>query len=106
MPGIFWWPGMIKPGRVSDGLFDMTDMFNTSLAVAGVDAGKVVPADRYIDGIDQSAFLLADNGGPAREAVFLLHLSLFSGTRWRYYKMARSEIQVGSGKGRDQGGRA
>ena len=104
VPGIFWWPGMIKPGRVSDGLFDMTDMFNTSLAVAGVDAGKVVPADRYIDGIDQSAFLLADNGESAREAVFFWNVDLFSGIRWRYYKMATSEIQVGSGNVRDMGG--
>ena len=104
VPGIFWWPGMIKPGRVSDGLFDMTDMFNTSLAVAGVDAGKVVPADRYIDGIDQSAFLLADNGESAREAVFFWNVDLFSGIRWRYYKMATSEIQVGSGNVRDTGG--
>ena len=104
VPGIFWWPGMIKPGRVSDGLFDMTDMFNTSLAVAGVDAGKAVPADRYIDGIDQTSFLLADNGESAREAVFLWNVDLFSAVRWRYYKMATSEIQIGSGSVRDMGG--
>ena len=104
VPGIFWWPGMIKPGRVSDGLFDMTDMFNTSRAVAGVDAGKVVPADRYIDGIDQTSFLLADNGESAREAVFLWNVDLFSAVRWRYYKMATSEIQIGSGNVRDMGG--
>jgi arylsulfatase len=104
VPGIFWWPGMIKPGRVSDGLFDMTDMFNTSLAVAGVDAGKAVPSDRYIDGIDQTPFLLADNGESAREAVFFWNVDLFSGVRWRYYKMATSEIQIGSGNVRDMGG--
>jgi arylsulfatase A-like enzyme len=51
VPGLFWWPGMIKPGRVSDGLFDMTDMFNTSLALAGVDAAKAVPADRTLTGL-------------------------------------------------------
>jgi len=104
VPGIFWWPGMIKPGRVSDGLFDMTDMFNTSLAVAGVDAGKAVPSDRYIDGIDQTPFLLADNGETAREAVFFWNVDQFAGVRWRYYKMATSEIQVGSGNVRDMGG--
>jgi len=104
VPGIFWWPGMIKPGRVSDGLFDMTDMFNTSLAVAGIDVGKAVPADRYIDGIDQTPFLLADNGESAREAVYFWNVDLFSGVRWRYYKMATSEIQIGSGNVRDMGG--
>jgi len=104
VPGIFWWPGMIKQGRVSDGLFDMTDMFNTSLAVAGVDVGKAVPSDRYIDGIDQTPFLLADNGETAREAVFFWNVDQFAGVRWRYYKMATSEIQVGSGNVRDMGG--
>ena len=104
VPGIFWWPGMIKAGRVSDGLFDMTDMFNTSLALAGVDAAKVVPADRYIDGIDQTGLLLADGGQSAREAVFMWNADLFSGVRWRHYKMATSEIQVGSGNVRDMGG--
>ncbi|MFM5915687.1 arylsulfatase [Chakrabartia godavariana] len=104
VPGIFWWPGMIKPGRVSDGLFDMTDMFNTSLAVAGVDVAKAVPADRYIDGIDQSSFLLADNGESAREAVYFWNADQFAGARWRYYKMAISEIQVGTGSVRDFGG--
>ncbi len=104
VPGLFWWPGMIKPGRVSDGLFDMTDMFNTSLALAGIDVAKAVPADRYIDGIDQTGLLLADNGESAREAVYFWNLDLFSGVRWRYYKMSTSEVQVGSGNVRDFGG--
>lgn len=104
VPGIFWWPGMIKGGRVSDGLFDMTDMFNTSLALAGVDAAKAVPADRYIDGIDQTGLLLADAGQSAREAVYFWNADLFAGARWRYYKMSTSEVQVGSGNVRDFGG--
>lgn len=104
VPGIFWWPGMVRAGRVSDGLFDMTDMFNTSLALAGVDLGKVIPADRYIDGIDQTGFLLADDGQSAREAVFFYNADIFAGVRWRYYKMATSEVQVGSGNVRDFGG--
>ncbi len=104
VPGLFWWPGMIKPGRVSDGLFDLTDMFNTSLKLAGVDAIKAVPTDRYIDGIDQRGFLLADNGQSAREAVFYYNADMLAGVRWRYYKMALSEVQIGSGNVRDIGG--
>lgn len=104
VPGIFWWPGMIKGGRVSDGLFDMTDMFNTSLALGGVDVSKSIPSDRYIDGIDQTGFLLADNGQTAREAVYYYNADMFAGVRWRYYKMALSELEVGSGNVRDFGG--
>ncbi len=104
VPGIFWWPSMIKGGRVSDGLFDMTDMFNTSLGLAGIDPAQVVPTDRYIDGIDQTSFLLADNGQSDREAVFFYNADMFVGARWRYYKMVVSEVQVGSGNVRDMGG--
>jgi arylsulfatase A-like enzyme len=104
VPGLFRWPGMIKPGRISDGLFDLTDMFNTSLRLAGVDAANAVPKDRYIDGIDQSGFLLADNGQSAREAVFYYNADMLAGVRWRYYKMALSEVEIGSGNVRDVGG--
>ena len=104
VPGIFWWPGTIKGGRVSDGLFDMTDMFNTSLGLAGIDPAKAIPADRYIDGIDQTGFLLADNGQSSREAVFLYNAEMFVGARWRYYKLVTSEVQVGTGHAREMGG--
>ncbi len=53
VPGIFCWPGMIEGGQVSDGLFDFNDMMPTLLALAG-ESGRV-PADRYIDGVDQSS---------------------------------------------------
>ena len=32
VPGIAYWRGMIAPGRQSDELFDLMDLFNTSLA--------------------------------------------------------------------------
>lgn len=104
VPGLVWWPGMIKPGRVSDGLFDLADLFNTSLALGGIDAAKAIPADRYIDGIDQSRFLLADKGESAREAVYFYNAEMLTGIRWRYYKLAMSEVQAGSGNARDVGG--
>jgi arylsulfatase A-like enzyme len=50
VPGIAYWKGMIEPGRTSDGLFDLIDLFNTSVALAG--ASDAIPTDRYIDGID------------------------------------------------------
>ena len=36
VPGIAYWKGMIRPARESDELFDLTDLFNTSLNVAGI----------------------------------------------------------------------
>jgi arylsulfatase len=69
VPGIAYWRGIIKPGRQSDDLFDLMDLFNTSLHVAG--ALDKVPTDRYIDGIDQTSFLLADDGQSNREKVYI-----------------------------------
>jgi arylsulfatase len=69
VPGIAYWKGVIKPGRESDELFDLMDLFNTSLALAG--ASDKIPTDRYIDGIDQTSFLLADDGRSRREKVYI-----------------------------------
>lgn len=85
VPGIAYWPGTIKAGRVSDGLFDLTDLFNTSLALGGA-SGKIASA-RYIDGIDQTGFLLADNGASARQAVFMYSENNLMAMRWQEFKI-------------------
>jgi arylsulfatase len=85
VPGIAFWPGMIKPGRTSDGLFDLMDLFNTSLAVAGIH-DKIAP-ERYIDGIDQSSFLLADNGKSRRQTVYMYADSRFASARYQEFKI-------------------
>ena len=83
VPGIAFWPGMIAP-RVSDGLFDLMDLFNTSLDLGGI--VDKIPHERYIDGIDQTGFLLADSGETARQAVFSYNQADFSGLRWGEFK--------------------
>ncbi|MDQ8035863.1 MAG: arylsulfatase [Pedobacter sp.] len=84
VPGIAYWPGMIKAGRVSDGLFDLMDLFNTSLALGGVESK--IPKERYIDGVNQTGFLLSDTGETARQAVFSYNQAEFSGLRWGEFK--------------------
>jgi arylsulfatase A-like enzyme len=90
VPGIAYWKGMIAPGRVSDGLFDLMDLFNTSLTLAG--AGVSLPQDRYIDGVDQTSFLLADNGESERENVYMWMGSTFAAMRMREYKIHQKVI--------------
>jgi arylsulfatase A-like enzyme len=85
VPGIAYWKGMITPGQVSDDLFDLMDLFNTSLALAG--ASDKIPADRYIDGIDQTPFLLADNGKSARDKVFFWNEKSLMAMRMKEYKI-------------------
>ena len=84
VPGIAYWQGTIKPGRVSAGLFDLTDLYATSLALAG--ATERVPGDRFIDSIDQSSFLLADNGASRRRAVYYWAGNAFMGVRIAEFK--------------------
>lgn len=69
VPGIAYWPGMIKGGQESAELFDLMDLFNTSVALAG--ATDKIPTDRYIDGIDQTSFLFVENGKSLHEKVFI-----------------------------------
>jgi arylsulfatase A-like enzyme len=85
VPGIAYWRGMIKPGRQSDGLFDLMDLFNTSAHLGG--ALDKIPADRYIDGIDQTSFLLADDGESNREKVYMWSEHDFMAMRMYEYKI-------------------
>ncbi len=85
VPGIVYWPGTIAAGRQSDGLFDLSDLFNTALGVAG--ASDRIPSERYIDGIDQTSFLLADDGQSKRDAVFMYSENNFMAVRWMEYKV-------------------
>lgn len=88
-PVIASWPGVIAPGRVSDGLFDLMDIFPTSLTLSG--NAELVPSDRYIDGVDQSGFLLSDTGQSARRAVYYWVNTIFMGARVGEFKFLRRD---------------
>ena len=91
VPGIAYWKGTIAPGRESDDLFDLMDLFNTSLNLAGV-ADKI-PTDRYIDGIDQTSFLLADDGRSNREKVYIWNEQDLMAMRMYEYKIHLKVVQ-------------
>lgn len=70
VPTFAYWKGMIQR-RSSDGLFDLADLWNTTLSIAGApgaDVTQYVPSNYYIDGIDQTTFLLAENGESNRRS--------------------------------------
>lgn len=85
VPGIAYWKGMIQPGRESEGLFDLMDLFGTALNLAGVSLDKL-PDDQYYDFIDQTSFLLHDEGQSKREAVYFWWGSELMACRMREYK--------------------
>lgn len=88
VPGIAYWPGTIQPRPANDGLFDLMDLFPTALAIAGETAR--ISGDRYIDGIDQTGFLLTDHGESSRQVVFMYGGNAPIALRWNEYKVHTS----------------
>jgi arylsulfatase len=90
VPAVLAWPGMIDEGRVSDGLFSFTDYLPTALALAG--APERVPEDRFVDGVDQTSFLLAPDGLSNRKHQYYWLGQMFSALRVGEYKYMMSSI--------------
>lgn len=84
VPGIAYWKNMIAP-RESAELFDLMDLFNTSLHFAGT--RDTLRNDRYYDGIDQASFLVVDDGQSKREAAYIWTGSNLAAMRMREYKI-------------------
>ena len=88
VPTFAYWKGVIKPHK-SDGLLDLADLFNTCLSIAGMPGAEVVkhlPKDRYVDGIDQASFFIADDGQSCRRSRIYTLNQYFSGVRIDEFK--------------------
>jgi arylsulfatase len=85
VPGLMMWQGTIEPGQQSDGIFDFNDIMPTALGLCG-ETGRL-PTDRYIDGIDQTSFLLAPGGHSNRKFHYYWLTTNFSALRCGEYKM-------------------
>jgi arylsulfatase A-like enzyme len=88
VPTFAYWKGTIRPAR-SDGLFDLADLFNTSLAIGGMhgaDVGKALPSSRYVDGIDQLSFLVGDEHLSNRRSRIYTLNQYFAGVRIDEFK--------------------
>jgi arylsulfatase len=92
VPGIVSWKGVIEPDRASDGLFSLMDLFPTVLRLA--DASGAIPTDRFIDGVDQTAFLLAPDGESTRKYQYYWLTNTFSALRvgeWKFMLASTSD---------------
>ena len=68
VPGMVWWPGMIEAGQEPVDIIQVTDMFTTAAAIAGVKSD--IPSDRVTDGVDQRALFLLGEGKSRRDYIF------------------------------------
>ena len=83
-PCMVRYPGRVPPGRQSNEIFHITDMFTTLLRWTGAD----VPSDRVIDGVDQRAFLEGKQDNSARDGFPYWMADTLYGVKWRNFKMA------------------
>ncbi len=66
-PAMVRWPGKVSAGVVTDEILAAVDWLPTLASLAG--EGQRVPADRPIDGVDASAFLLGQSPTTGRDHV-------------------------------------
>ena len=95
-PAILRWPGRIGPGRVSDEIVHVVDLYTTLAAIAGAS----VPGDRPVDGLDQRALLFKE-GKSAREGFVYFIRDELRAAKWRHWKCHYFwEPEVNCGRGR------
>ena len=104
VPGILVWPGMIEADRASRRPLQLqrTSSRRCSRSPAPTDA---VPDDRFIDGVDQTSFLLAPDGSSNRKYhYYWLGSTMFSALRVGEYKFMIASISDDDRDVRNPGG--
>jgi arylsulfatase len=94
VPFIIRWPGTVPAGSVSNEIVHEMDLFPTFATLAGGN----VPADRILDGVDQTRFFRGEQDNSNREAVVIYVGNDIYGVKWRNWKMVPKEIDSGFGE--------
>lgn len=81
VPGIFWWPGKIKPQTTTD-IGSVLDLYVTAMTLAGADLPEVT------DGFDLTPVLLSGAASPRTELGFYRHGKL------RAYRYGDYKVQL------------
>jgi arylsulfatase len=83
VPLIVRWPDRVRPGRVSDEMIHVTDLFSTLATVGG---GRL-PDDRPIDGVNQLAWWTGASERSAREGFTFYIKRELRALKWRHWKL-------------------
>jgi arylsulfatase len=82
-PLLVRWPGKVTPGRATNEIVALVDLYPTLAKIAGTN----VPDDRVIDGLDQRALLLGESDRSARESVLVFSGRTLLAVKWRQFKV-------------------
>jgi arylsulfatase len=82
-PMMAQWPGRIAPGRVTNEIVALVDLFPTIAKLTGGD----IPDDRVIDGLDQSSLILGETEKSTRESVLFFSGRTLLAAKWRRFKI-------------------
>jgi arylsulfatase A-like enzyme len=83
VPFMIRWPGKVAAGQVSNEIVHGVDMFATLAKIAAA----AVPADRPMDSLDQSDFLLGKSPASAREGFPIWGADTLLAVKWRNWKL-------------------
>lgn len=92
VPTIFWWPGKVKPGVVTE-LGSTLDMMATIASLTGTKP----PQDRQLDSYDLSPVLLGTGPGPRREMFYWTNAELHAvrSGPWKLHVKMREPLNYG-----------
>ena len=90
--GMIRWPGRIAP-RASNEMVSVHDIFPTLAAIIGAK----VPADRPIDGVDQSAFFTGTQPRSNRESLITFIGEDVAAVRWRQFRIYPKQFVSSAG---------
>ena len=79
------WPGVIEPGSASGDMMHVSDLYTTFASIA--QAKDKIPADRVIDGIDQTALLLYGENHGRRDYVYVYQNDILRAVVKQEFKM-------------------
>ena len=97
---IIRWPGYVKPGTTSYAMFSIMDFLPTFARIVG---GKI-PADRLIDGVDQTDVLLGKSELGHRQSLLSFIGGDLVAARWKQWRVYFTDIHpTGTGPQREPG---
>ena len=95
-PAMVRWPGKVDAGGVTDEILSAVDWLPTLASLVG--EGDRVPADRPIDGVDASAFLLGQSATTGRDHVIYFGSDgAVMSVKWRTMKVVMRYSESTSG---------